>query len=132
MGDRTKRNDNAADRRTAKRFAIEQEMSYKILDHRVVPPQKGAGITLDISSRGVLFETAGNLPAGKRVEIAVNWPANLESGCPLKFVAFGRLVRSGPGRAAMRIEQYEFRTRRPKDASPLPAEEPSRPRVPYY
>jgi len=48
------------------------------------------------------------------VEIAVNWPARLDGTCPLKFVATGRVIRSEPDRAAVRIERYEFRTRASK------------------
>jgi hypothetical protein len=41
----------------------------------------------------------------------MNWPAMLGGTCPLKFVAVGRVVRSKPDTAAVRIEKYEFRTR---------------------
>jgi hypothetical protein len=46
------------------------------------------------------------------VELSVNWPARLDGTCALKFVALGRVVRSEANRAAVRIERYEFRTRR--------------------
>jgi len=59
----------------------------------------------------VLFTTEDKLPLGKTVEVSVNWPAKLDGGCPLKFVATGRVVRSDAGIAAVRIERYEFRTR---------------------
>jgi hypothetical protein len=48
---------------------------------------------------------------GRMVEIAVNWPARLGGTCPLQFVATGRVVRSEPDKAAVRIERYEFKTR---------------------
>ncbi len=95
-----------------KDFPIEQDVFYKVLDHRVAVPESGAGKTLDISSGGILFETEQRLRAGKRVELSVNWPAELENGCPLKFMAFGRVVRADDNTAAVHIEQYEFRTRR--------------------
>jgi hypothetical protein len=41
----------------------------------------------------------------------MNWPALLNGGCPLKFVAVGPVVRLEEGRAAIRIDRYEFRTR---------------------
>jgi hypothetical protein len=66
------------------------------------------------------------------VEVSVNWPVALEGGCPLKFVAVGRVVRAEETRAAMLIEQYEFRTRRTKELPPIEPEKPSRTRVPYY
>ena len=47
----------------------------------------------------------------------MNWPAQLEGGCALKFVAHGRVVRAEETHAAMHIEQYEFRTRRTQEAA---------------
>jgi len=75
-------------------------------------PETGVGMTVDISSKGVLFGAAQPLRAGKRIEICVNWPALLEGACPLKLVAVGRVVRVEANRAAVQIEQHEFRTRR--------------------
>jgi hypothetical protein len=131
MADNDLRLDPAVDRRASRRFTIEQEVLYKILDHRVATPESGSGRTLDISSSGVLFETVQRLRSGKRVEVAVNWPANLD-GCPLKFVAVGRVVRAEDTWAAMHIEQYEFRTRRIKELPVIEPEKLSRARVPYY
>lgn len=132
MADKDPRLDPAVERRAAMRFAIEQEVLYKILDHRAAVPESGAGKTLDISSGGVLFETQQRLRAGKRVELSVNWPAQLDGVCPLKFVAVGRVVRAEETRAAMHIEQHEFRTRRSKELPAAAPEQMPRSRVPYY
>jgi hypothetical protein len=132
MADKDPKLDPAVERRATRRFAIEQEVSYKVLDHRAAVPEGGAGKTLDISSKGVLFETEQRLRPGKRVEVSVNWPAQLEGGCPLKFVAVGRVVRADETRAAMHIEQHEFRTRRNKELPAIEPERLSRSRVPYY
>jgi hypothetical protein len=132
MTDKDLRLDAQAERRGSKRFAIEQDALYKILDHRAAVPESGAGKTLDISSGGVLFETVQRLRSGKRVELSVNWPAQLEGGCPLKFVVVGRVVRAEERRAAMHIEQYEFRTRRLRELPPVEPEKPSRSGVLYY
>jgi len=132
MTDQEKILDPALERRDSLRFAIEQEVSYKILDQRVALPESGTGMTLDISSGGVRFETMQRLRPGKRVELSVNWPVPLEGGCPLKFVAVGRVVRAEDSRAAMHIEQYEFRTRRSKDLPHADPGMPIRVSVPYY
>jgi hypothetical protein len=129
MAHKEQRLDPVADRRGSKRFGIEQEMLYKVLDHRAATPESGVGKTLDISSRGVLFETEQHLRPGKRVEVSVNWPAQLDGGCPLKFVAVGRIVRSEENCAAMKVEQHEFRTRRTKE---LPADEVAKLTSPGY
>ena len=123
---------NASDRRTSRRFGIQQEVLYKILDHRVAASESGTGKTLDISSGGMLFETQQQLRTGKRVEVSVSWPALLDGACPLKFVAFGRVVRAEENRAAMHIEQHEFRTRRNKELPAVELPGTANPRQPYY
>jgi len=65
-----------------------------------------------MGSGGILFTTEEKLPMGRMVELSINWPARLDGTCPLKMVARGRVVRSEDTRAAVRIERYEFRTRR--------------------
>jgi hypothetical protein len=65
-----------------------------------------------MSSGGILFTTEGELPHGRLIELSVNWPARLGGVCPLKFVAVGRVVRSNAVSAVVRIEKYEFKTRK--------------------
>jgi hypothetical protein len=130
MADNDSRLDAKMERRSSKRFPIEQEVIYKTLDHKAISPESGVGKTIDMSSGGVLFETQQRLRSGKRVEIAVSWPAQLEGGCPLKFVVVGRVVRVEDERAAITIEQHEFRTRRTKE---MPVGLPdSRSALPFY
>ncbi|MGA2133623.1 MAG: PilZ domain-containing protein [Bryobacteraceae bacterium] len=124
--------DPSVERRASKRFPIEQDLSYRVLDHRTSVPESGAGKTIDISSKGLLFGTERRLRPGKRVEVSVNWPALLEGGCPLKFVAVGRIVRAEEDRAAVQIEQHEFRTRRSRELPSAANDKPTRAPVPYY
>ena len=102
-------NSKRGERRSSGRFPIQQEVVYTLLDgkNRCEPT---AGRTVDMSSGGILFTTAEALHPGKRLEIAVNWPARLDGTCRLKLVALGRVVRSSADRAAIAIEHYEFRT----------------------
>jgi hypothetical protein len=97
------------DRRGADRFPIEREVRYKILNRKSVD-EVGSGKTINMSSNGVLFSTEQHLLPGKRLEISISWPAQLDSKVSLKLVARGRVVRSEEGRAAIEIHQYEFRT----------------------
>lgn len=99
----------AQDRRLSGRFPIEREVRYRVLNRRG-PEIIGTGKTLNMSSSGIAFTTETQLPPGRKVEIAISWPAQLDNRCPMKFVARGRVVRSEPGMAAIEILQYEFRT----------------------
>jgi CheY-like chemotaxis protein len=107
-----------AERRTSARFPCRLAVSYQTLEGPMIAGQ-GTSETLNISSKGVLFTTAHELETGKLVQISVDWPARLENHIPLKLVAEGRIVRCAAGEAAMRIDKYEFRTRRVRtQASP--------------
>ena len=132
MVDNDSRLDSAVERRSSRRFPIEQDVCYRTLDNKVAVPESGTGKTVDISSGGILFGTEQRLRSGKRVEVSVNWPAQLDGGCPLKFVAVGRVVRVEETRAAMSIEQYEFRTRRTKDLAMAAGGRPATAAIPYH
>jgi PilZ domain-containing protein len=97
------------ERRGADRFPIEREIRYKVLT-RKNGEEAGQGKTVNMSSNGVLFTTERILMPGRRLEIAISWPAQLNSKVALKLVARGRIVRFDQGRAAIEIQQYEFRT----------------------
>ncbi len=100
-----------ADRRTNARFPCRLAVSYQALEH---PFLSGVATseTLNISSKGLLFATEEALQPGQLLQVSVDWPARLENQVPLKLVAEGRIVRNLNGLAAMRIDKYEFRTRR--------------------
>jgi DNA-binding NarL/FixJ family response regulator len=102
---------DGADRRTNSRFPCRLAVSYRALEH---PFLSGVATseTLNISSKGLLFPTQEVLQAGQLFQVSVDWPARLENQVPLKLVAEGRIVRHLNGLAAMRIDKYEFRTRR--------------------
>ncbi len=98
------------DRRGTGRFPLREGVRYRLLNQKG-ERASGSGNTLNIGSGGILFTTEGLLPVGRSVELSVDWPAQLNGNCPLKFVAVGRVIRSEPGKAAVRIERYEFKTR---------------------
>lgn len=100
---------DGAERRTSDRFPIEREMRFKMLSKRLAD-EAGAGTTVNMSSGGILFQTEKTLIPGKRLEMAISWPVQLDNRCALKLIARGRVVRSENGRTAVEIQQYEFRT----------------------
>ena len=99
------------DRRNTSRFPVREEVRYRVV-HSKSSKVSGTGVTLNMGSSGILFTTHERLPMGRTVEISVNWPARLGGTCPLQFVATGRVVRSEADKAAVRIERYEFKTRK--------------------
>ncbi len=91
-------------------MAIERDVQYKVLN-RGHAEADARGKTVNISSSGVLFTTEHVLIPGRRVEIAIDWPAQLNEKTALKLVARGRIVRYEGDQAALEIMQHEFRTR---------------------
>ena len=99
------------DRRGTSRFPLREAIKYTVL-HSRTQKTSGTGKTLNFGGRGILFTTDERLPLGSVVELSVNWPARLGGTCPLQFVATGRVVRSEAKKAAVRLDRYEFKTRR--------------------
>ena len=98
-----------ADRRHSDRFPIEREVRYRVLSKRS-GEEAGDGKTINISSSGVLFTSEHILLPGRRMELSISWPAQLDNKCALQLIARGRVVRFEQGCAAIEIQQYEFRT----------------------
>ena len=100
---------NERERRSKRRFVIEQEVRYKMLYGQRIA-ETGVGKTLNISSSGVWFTTENMLTSGMPVEISMTWPVLLNETCPMKLMIYGCVVRSNEKGAAVAIERYEFRT----------------------
>ena len=100
------------ERRASTRLPIEREVRYKVLGKGNLLTQTGEGKTLNISSAGALFTTQTTLAEKQVVELAVSWPARLDGVLPLNLVIRGRVIRSYATQAAIKIEQYDFKTRR--------------------
>jgi hypothetical protein len=106
------------DRRSSGRFPIEREVRYRVLNKKNMD-ETGAGTTVNMSSSGILFTTGEVLLPGRSVELSVNWPAQLNNATPLKLVVRGRVARFEPGKAAVKIQHYEFRTQSSKGLAGL-------------
>jgi len=111
-----RKKDEKSDRRSKRRFKIEQNLRYKLLYGSRVA-ESGSGKTLNISSSGVWFSTENVLGTGLPVELSMTWPARLNDVCPMKLMIYGCVVRSDKDGAALSIERYEFRT---QGSAPLP------------
>jgi PilZ domain len=97
------------ERRSKKRFHIQQEVRYKMLYGQRIA-ETGVGKTINVSSGGVLFTTENTLAAGMPVELSMSWPVLLNDSCPMKLMIYGCVIRSNDKGAAVSIERYEFRT----------------------
>ena len=111
----------ARERRTKRRFQIEQEIRYKMLYGQRIA-ETGTGKTLNISSGGIWFTTETMLTSGMPIELSLTWPVLLNDSCPMKLMIYGCVVRSNDRGAAVAIERYEFRTsgRSLQNHTPLP------------
>jgi hypothetical protein len=89
-------------------FPMERELRFRTKDKR--SEITGSGWTIGMSSKSLRFRTDKALKPGKRIEMAVSWPAKLDNRCALKLLARGKILSSEPGVVAVSIEQYEFRT----------------------
>jgi hypothetical protein len=75
--------------------------------------QEGAGETVRMSSKVVLFRPARFIPAqATELSVSVAWPVTLEDGTALQLVFSGRPYWERGVFAGIEIERYQFRTRR--------------------
>src|ERR1700722_4038075 len=100
--------DSRSDRRSKRRFVMEREIRYRVLDQDKIIGA-GSGKTFNLSSSGVEFSTDCDLPAGAFIELSIAWPALLENRCPLQLIGFGRVLRSAAGKGATTITKEKFR-----------------------
>jgi hypothetical protein len=105
----TEKTNTPVERRAKKRFVMEREIRYRVLEQDQIIAV-GSGKTINLSSNGVAFVTENELPVGAYIEVSIAWPALLENRCPLQLIGFGRVLRSAGRTAAATLEQYEFRT----------------------
>jgi PilZ domain len=108
------------ERREKVRFPLHRELRYKLLEDDTIVAS-GCGETLDVSSGGVSMSLDQPLTMGAFVELSVSWPVLLDQTCPMRLIAFGRVVRIEGKRAACTIDKYEFRTqaRKPQVVTPI-------------
>lgn len=93
-----------------RRYPIVVDVTYQVLNGDQVV-KTGQGRTVDISSRGLSFESEEILPPGKQVKLAVTWPAMLNNRVGLNLHVLARTVPARNGCTAVEILKYEFRTR---------------------
>lgn len=106
------------ERRAKRRFAVEQDIRYKMLYGQRIA-ETGTGRTANVSSGGVWFTTETMLTSGMPIELSMNWPVLLNDSCAMKLMIYGCVVRSNERGAAVAIERYEFRTQGSRSMQPV-------------
>jgi hypothetical protein len=97
----------SGDRRSHRRFPIELDLEFKLVNAAVVTGG-GAGKTRNMSSGGVLFEGLHEVSVGACMELTIRWPALWDSAGFMQLWAFGHVVRCGAEGTAVRISRYQF------------------------
>jgi len=105
----TKKMEKRTDRRKKIRFPIHRELRYKLLDDGVMVGA-GTGQSLNIGSGGVAISIGRELKPGAFIELSMSWPVLLYDTCPMRFIVFGRVLRSLGRKSVCSIDKYEFRT----------------------
>jgi hypothetical protein len=99
----------AGERRGTRRHRLELPMRY--MSPGSASPFQGTGVTVDISSTGILFRAEEQMPAGTLLDLQVDWPATLGGVCELELCVRAEVVRSFDSLVAIKMLRYEFRTR---------------------
>ncbi len=106
------RNDKSiglGDRRSWRRYPVTLAIRWRLLLGKNVV-ESGTGLTVNLSSHGMLFETDRKLHPGVGIEVSIAWPVLLGNVARLQLMIAGEVVRTSGGRAAVRIRHHEFRT----------------------
>lgn len=94
----------------ARDFPLTLDMHYHVISG-LAGEIKGAGRTLWISSREIIFECERILPAGTELELVISWPALLEDRIGLQLWVSGCVLHTLSNGVTAVIRKYQFRTR---------------------
>jgi hypothetical protein len=101
----------ALERRYKSRYPLELNVRYRILAGETV--RTGIGRTLNVSSGGLLIASEQQIVHdGSRLQVSLEWPLMLDETTPLQLIAVCRVIRCQPSGFAVRLERYQFRTRK--------------------
>src|SRR5215469_2930188 len=81
------------ERRANRRYPVALGLQYKLIVKGRIQ-RIGFGRTINISSRGVLFESEEAMPTRGRMELVLNWPVPLQGVCALNLIMRGRILRT--------------------------------------
>ncbi|MGO9242413.1 MAG: PilZ domain-containing protein [Bryobacteraceae bacterium] len=93
--------------RSSGRFPVACDMCFRLANSEPAPIATGR--TVNMSSRGLLFRTEGQLLVGQQLEIGIKWPSQLGHQGAGNLFARGTVVRARKGLAAVSIDKCGFR-----------------------
>jgi PilZ domain len=95
------------ERRADRRYEIMLDVRWTLI-YRRRALDSGNGITVDVSSGGILFATDRELPLGREIELSISWPVLKNQKTPLRLNVKGYIVRATGQHVAVRINHYAF------------------------
>lgn len=93
------------ERRVRARFPIQLPFLYRLVGLGGI----GSGITVNLSSQGILAVCPDQLPLGACIELSILWPFLLEGSMPLCLTVTGSIIRCHSSGFAMLFSQHNFR-----------------------
>jgi len=104
-------NELALERRSKARYPVELNVRYRTLANG--PALTGIGRTLNASSQGLLIASdQQRVQHGNHLLVSLEWPSMLDGTTPLQLIAVCRVIRCQSEVFAVRLERYQFRTRK--------------------
>ena len=88
------------------RFEIEKPVQFRV--QSAGGPREGHGRTLNISRRGVLFETAETIAVGEKIDLVVSMGDAVGSGSPIELRLQGEIVRTQDSAVAVAVRRYNL------------------------
>jgi hypothetical protein len=98
--------------RSSRRFPISMSLQYHLTSSNKASAKGGGrGMTINLSSSGVLFESPQILPLGRRLDLFLDWPVRRHDQVDMVLFILGRIVRRSGTSVGVEILKYEFRSR---------------------
>jgi hypothetical protein len=94
-----------------KRYSIQRPLEYRL--RGLAGRSLGKGRTLNISRRGLLFETDGDISVGSKIECTVQMGPATNEGPDVNLHVHGVTVRTQRGVVAVAIKKYRLRATGP-------------------
>lgn len=101
-----------ADRRSSHRFPLHLVVKCRWIEPHTNADRTVLSESLNISSKGLVLAPNEAFEPGQVIEASIDWPMLLDKRVPLTLIVEGEVVRKGPDHTAVRIDKYQFKTRK--------------------